>query len=337
LADVIAANGDYACGEDLDLVQFPELEGGNRPYVRIALCCSTPMELQVYSSRILGEMATSICGCCGEEGRLEDVTTEMTILLPVCAACEKQHTTARSSGRAKFDRGERRTAVTALAAKRSADVDAAGIKAEAAPAAAAKLVARSASKPTAPTSEDVDVDVMMTMAAPPGDADALRAAANVLEKVNLPADAKTLRHHALLEPEMEIETWKRIVDRFKRADVALTGGGLSKGGPLGATALPLIAPPRDDDGSLLAELRAADGPDAQEHVPILIGLDELDEGTVARADADTSSPKRKRRNPASLCDDAMHKNDDSVPEPRRHRSSRKASASAKTATDAARG
>jgi len=136
---------------------------------------------------------------------------------------------------------------------------------------------------------------------------------------------------------MEIETWKRIVDRFKRADVALTGGGLSKGGPLGATALPLIAPPRDDDGSLLAELRAADGPDAQEHVPILIGLDELDEGTVARADADTSSPKRKRRNPASLCDDAMHKNDDSVPEPRRHRSSRKASASAKTATDAARG
>ncbi|KAJ1452565.1 hypothetical protein M885DRAFT_568567 [Pelagophyceae sp. CCMP2097] len=61
---------------------------------------------------------------------------------------------------------------------------------------------------------------------------------------------------------------------------------------------------RFDNGSLLPELRAAEGPHAHEHEPMEIGDDELVEGTAVRADVPekggTESPKRKRRNPAPL-------------------------------------
>ncbi|KAJ1444336.1 hypothetical protein M885DRAFT_627219, partial [Pelagophyceae sp. CCMP2097] len=160
LPDVVIANRDYDCGEDLDLTQFPELEGGNRPYVRTAITCASPMELQVYSSKVLGSAAASTCGYCGDAGALKVVGSETTILLPVCGPCKKRHSKARSSGapNPKFDTGSRRAAVTAAATRRSAEIEAAEKKGGSCAIRRGAKMSGPASKPTAPAAEDINLD-----------------------------------------------------------------------------------------------------------------------------------------------------------------------------------
>jgi hypothetical protein len=120
-------NKTFLCGDDVDLVEFADLQGNNRPFVRVTLTCASPMELQLYSSGILGGASKTTCGYCGEEGELLPMQGETTLLLPVCDACKAQYMAPRSSGRqnTKFDLGSRRAAATVAATNRSAQINAA--------------------------------------------------------------------------------------------------------------------------------------------------------------------------------------------------------------------
>ena len=99
LGDLIEANKSrFICGADIDINDWP-LVGDNRPFVRLKLNCSSPVEVQIYNSGILGEAANKICGYCGEDGERRPIVGETSIMLPCCDLCFTEKGVARSSGR----------------------------------------------------------------------------------------------------------------------------------------------------------------------------------------------------------------------------------------------
>ena len=117
----------YVCGDDLgetapnDSTQLVgcELKGAARPYVRLKLSCSTPVETQLYTMKpprpLSNAQLNSMCSICGETGRsmqelAEDCLTEGAFL-PTCKQCYGAHNAFRPSGRreaTRFDRGGQR-------------------------------------------------------------------------------------------------------------------------------------------------------------------------------------------------------------------------------------
>lgn len=135
LAAAIEVNEtSYSCGADLDLDGFPALVGIYRPYVRLKLDCSSHVEIQLYSSKILPPWVTDkICGFCGEEGQYAECEGEATPLLPVCQPCLEQHGKSRASGRARsrFDRSGQRSRNAAASQRRQSQVEATRARAQA--------------------------------------------------------------------------------------------------------------------------------------------------------------------------------------------------------------
>ena len=100
----------YTCCADLDLGDL-SFVAKTRPYVRLKMNGSTPLESQLWtsqSSAVPAQLKKTTCGWCTGllDGKPPKDKGEVTLPVPVCDPCYKQQHKARSSGQPnpRFDR-----------------------------------------------------------------------------------------------------------------------------------------------------------------------------------------------------------------------------------------